>query len=187
MAQPFVGSNYAPTIRPQILAAEEGYSQVLWLFGEKRQVTEVGTMNMFVLWTNEAGERELVTAPLDGTILPGVTRQSILDLCREWGEFKVTERVFSVDELVKAHDEKRLIESFGAGTAVVVSPIRKIRVDDREITIPLDPNDPNSGAGPLAKRCWDTITGIQVSGLFAKREKELNDCCSTAALKARGQ
>lgn len=66
-----------------------GYSQVLWLFGDDDQVTEVGTMNMFTFWVNEDGERELITAPLDGTILPGVTRQSILELARDWGEFKV--------------------------------------------------------------------------------------------------
>jgi len=82
------GGNYAPTIGPQTEAAEKGYSQVLWLFGEDDQVTEVGTMNMFTFWINEEGEKELVTAPLDGTILPGVTRDSILQLAREWGEFK---------------------------------------------------------------------------------------------------
>ena len=64
---------------------------MLWLFGEDDQVTEVGTMNMFTFWINEDGEKELITAPLDGTILPGVTRDSILQLAREWGEFKVTE------------------------------------------------------------------------------------------------
>lgn len=163
-----IGGNYAPTIQPQIQAAQEGYSQVLWLFGPDRQVTEVGTMNMFVFWKNEAGEDELVTAPLDGTILPGVTRQSILDLSRQWGEFKVAERTFTVDEVVRAADEGRIYESFGAGTAVVVSPIRQIHVDQRDIDIPLNPADPEAGAGPLAQRFWDTITGIQ----YGKIESE---------------
>lgn len=61
----------------------KGYNQVLWLFGEEQEITEVGTMNLFVFWINENGEKELVTPPLDGTILPGVTRQSILDMARE--------------------------------------------------------------------------------------------------------
>merc|ERR1711968_271078 len=91
-----IGGNYGPTIAPQMDVMKDGYSQVLWLFGENREVTEVGTMNMFVYWKNEAGEDELVTAPLDGTILPGVTRQSALDLAREgaFGDIKVTERTF---------------------------------------------------------------------------------------------
>ena len=109
------GGNYAPSIGPQTDAAAKGYSQVLWLFGDDDQVTEVGTMNMFTLWINEDGEKELITAPLDdGTILPGVTRDSILELTRGWGEFKVTERNFNMAELTKALDEGRVIESFAA-------------------------------------------------------------------------
>lgn len=74
---------------PQALAAKKGYSQILWLFND--QVTEVGTMNIFFFWINKQGKKELVTAPLDGTILPGVTRDSILSLAREWKEFEVSE------------------------------------------------------------------------------------------------
>ena len=70
-----IGGNYGPTIRPQGDAAGAGYSQVLWLFGEDQQVTEAGTMNLFVVWRQPDGTTELVTPPLDGTILPGVTRQ----------------------------------------------------------------------------------------------------------------
>lgn len=99
-------SNYAPTILPQKIAQSKGFAQVLWLFGD--QITEVGTMNMFVLWVNEQGKTELVTAPLDGTILPGVTRQSVLDLARKWGEFEVSERSYTIHELVKAADEGRV-------------------------------------------------------------------------------
>ena len=82
-----------------------GYDQILWLYWEEMQVTEAGTMNFFVRWTNKEGKEELVTAPLDGTILPGVTRQALLDLCREWGEFDVTERVYTMDELVEAIED----------------------------------------------------------------------------------
>eukprot|EP00729_Bicosta_minor_P019375 gene19375-32432_t len=99
------GGNYAPTIYPQQQAMAAGYDQILWLYGEEMQVTEAGTMNFFVRWTNKEGKEELVTAPLDGTILPGVTRQALLDLCREWGEFDVTERVYTMDELVEAIED----------------------------------------------------------------------------------
>jgi branched-chain amino acid aminotransferase len=85
----FLRSNYAGGILPQALAAKKGYSQILWLFGD--QVTEVGTMNIFFFWINKQGKKELVTAPLDGTILPGVTRDSILSLARDWKEFEVSE------------------------------------------------------------------------------------------------
>jgi branched-subunit amino acid aminotransferase/4-amino-4-deoxychorismate lyase len=105
-----VGGNYAPTILPQMEAAAKGYSQILWLYGNKDggDLTEVGTMNLMVFWKNEAGEDELVTAPLDGTILPGVTRDSVLNLARSWGEFKVTERVVTMGEFVRALEAKRV-------------------------------------------------------------------------------
>jgi branched-chain amino acid aminotransferase len=155
------GGNYAPTIKVQMDAAKKGYSQVLWLFGDDDQLTEVGTMNMFTFWVNEDGDKELVTAPLDGTILPGVTRDTILNLARGWGEFKVTERSYTMAEMTKAIEEKRLIECFGAGTAAVVSPIRLISYHGTEYEVPLDPKNPDAVAGPLTQRVWDTIVGIQ--------------------------
>lgn len=108
-----VGGNYAPCIKPQLDANKEGFQQNLWLFGADHQVTEVGTMNCFVYWKNEKGETELVTPELDGSILPGVTRDSILSLARQWGEFKVSERKFTMKDLVKADKEGRIIEMFG--------------------------------------------------------------------------
>eukprot|EP00922_Rhytidocystis_sp_ex-Travisia-forbesii_P054757 GHVS01081137.1.p1 GENE.GHVS01081137.1~~GHVS01081137.1.p1 ORF type:complete len:360 (-),score=9.84 GHVS01081137.1:84-1163(-) len=86
-----VGGNYGGTIFPQKLAAKEGYSQVLWLYadGEDYIMTEAGTSNIFVFWTNERGEKELMTPRIDrNLILPGVTRQSVLELSSSWGEFK---------------------------------------------------------------------------------------------------
>jgi branched-chain amino acid aminotransferase len=80
-------------------------------------------MNIFVFWKNENGEDELITPPLDGTILPGITRMSILALCKELKEFKVTEKTFKIEEMKKAIAEGRLYEAFGAGTAAQVSPI----------------------------------------------------------------
>lgn len=150
------GGNYAPTINPQSEAAQKGFQQVLWLYGENDEVTEVGTMNMFTLWVNEDGEKELVTAPLDGTILPGVTRDSILAICRDLGEFKVSERTYTMPQLAKAIDEGRVIDCFGAGTAAVVSPIKSINYKGKDYKLP-----EQETLGPLAKRMWDSITDIQ--------------------------
>ncbi|KAI0021792.1 branched-chain amino acid aminotransferase [Xylariomycetidae sp. FL0641] len=125
-----LGANYAPCIVPQLEAASRGFQQNLWLFGPEEYVTEVGTMNLFVaLRDRETGQKELVTAPLDGTILEGVTRDSILSLARErlapegW---RVSERKLTMRELHDASRDGRLMEVFGAGTAAVVSPVRKI-------------------------------------------------------------
>ena len=104
-------------------------------------------MNFLLLWINEKGERELATPPLDGTILPGVTRQSILDLCRSWGEFKVTERKIPMAAVLKAASEGRILEAFGAGTAAVVSPVKLIHFNGVDITVPLDPTNAAAGAG----------------------------------------
>uniref|UniRef100_A0A8C5CQ66 Branched-chain-amino-acid aminotransferase n=1 Tax=Gadus morhua TaxID=8049 RepID=A0A8C5CQ66_GADMO len=79
-----MGGNYGPTIAVQNVALQKGCQQVLWLYGEQEEITEVGTMNLFIYWTAENGEKELITPPLDGIILPGVTRQSLLDLSRAW-------------------------------------------------------------------------------------------------------
>ena len=81
-------------------------------------------MNFFVFWKNEDGENELVTPPLDGTILPGVTRKTIIQMMQEMGEFKVSVRDFKIQEMVKAVNEGRMIEAFGAGTAAIVSPVQ---------------------------------------------------------------
>lgn len=151
-----VGGNYAPTMKPQFLAAEQGYSQVLWLFGENEEITEVGAMNVFFYLINEKTQLpELVTAPLTrGDILPGVTRDSILHLARSWGDFEVSERYATMPEIVKAAEDGRLIEAFGAGTAAVVTPISSIRHKGKDIGISAD-------TGELTKRIWNEITGIQ--------------------------
>lgn len=145
------GGNYAPTIRPQSEAAAEGCQQVLWLFND--QVTEVGTMNLFTFWINEQGKKELITPPLDGTILPGVTRHAILGLTRKWGEFEVSERNYTMAQVKKAADEKRLLEMFGAGTAATVSPVEEIKYKGESIKIPSD--------GKVATRVMNEIFDIQ--------------------------
>jgi branched-chain amino acid aminotransferase len=156
-----IGGNYAPGIKPQIHAIGQNCAQNLWLFGPEEYLTEVGTMNCFVYWKNEAGEVELVTPPLDGTILPGVTRQSILELAKSWGEFKVSERAITIHDIRKALKEKRLLEMFGSGTACIVSPIKEIVHNNESLQIPLDPNDANSQAGPLTTKFNNTILSIQ--------------------------
>lgn len=155
-----LGSNYAPCIVPQIEAAGRGFHQNLWLFGEEGYVTEVGTMNLFTAWVTPEGVKELVTAPLDGTILEGVTRDCVLELAREklvdegW---VVSERKYTIGEVAKAADEGRLIEAFGSGTAAVVSPIRRIAWDGgvggspRDIEVPLQEG---KEAGEIAERVW---------------------------------
>merc|ERR1712137_1228392 len=155
-----VGGNYAPGIVPQREAAKRGYAQILWLFGPNKNITEVGTMNMFIYWTNKNGEKELVTAPLDGTILPGVTRASVIDLAKDWG-MNVQERYVGMNELLEALREERVFECFGAGTACVISPINGVHYQDKDYQIPLDLNNPDAGAGPLAQKFSDTIQAIQ--------------------------
>lgn len=157
-----LGSNYGPTIQPQVLAAGKGFSQVLWVFGEEDggEVTEAGTMNFFALLEKEDGSgQELVTPPLDGTILPGVTRVSVLELAREWGEFEVSERKITMGELERAADAGRLLECFGCGTAAVVSPIKSVDSEGKVVR-PLHPQQ-DEGAGPLAQRVWQAITDVQ--------------------------
>lgn len=157
-----VGGNYAPTIRVQVAAAAKGFSQVLWLVGEQGTVTEVGTMNFFVLWKRPGdGALELVTAPLDGTILPGVTRDSILALARGWGEFSVREGGYTIGQLVDALKGGRVLEMFGAGTAAVVSPVQLLHYDGADYKVPLDPKDPAAGAGPVTRRFWSELADIQ--------------------------
>ncbi|KAI4738512.1 branched-chain-amino-acid aminotransferase [Aureobasidium sp. EXF-12298] len=158
-----LGANYAPCIVPQMEAASRGFHQNLWLFEEAGEewVTEVGTMNLFAAIINKDGKKELMTAPLDGTILEGVTRDSILELARErlvpegW---EVNERRFSVRELAEADKEGRMLEVFGAGTAAVVSPVRNIGWKDSMINCGLEAD---KEAGPIAQRMKDWIEGIQ--------------------------
>lgn len=156
---------------PQVEAAEEGCEQVLWLFGPDYEITEVGSMNAFVFWKTSSGstthhdtllvERQLITPPLDGTILPGITRDSILQLCREWGSFDVLEARITMSEVLAAIASGRVLEIFGSGTAAIITPVHRIRFKGKDYDVPLDPQDPSQGAGPLARRLWNAIVRIQ--------------------------
>jgi branched-chain amino acid aminotransferase len=157
-----LGANYAPCIVPQLQAAKRGFHQNLWLFGEEEFVTEVGTMNLFVaLKDKETGQPELATAPLDGTILEGVTRDSVLELARErmapkgW---KISERYIQMAEIAQASQEGRLLEIFGAGTAAVVSPVRKISWKGHLVDCGLKEGE-EAGEVALQMKSW--IEGIQ--------------------------
>ena len=118
-------------------------------------------MNLFVAWTNEAGEKELVTAPLDGTILDGVTRDSILSLANDRltsAGWKTSQRKITMPQVRQAAVEGRLLEVFGAGTAAIVSPVRTIHYEGEDIQVPLQPG---KEAGPLAEQMKRWIESIQ--------------------------
>ena len=144
------GGNYAASLIAQQKAHDAGYSQVLWLDGvERKYIEEVGAMNIFF---KIAGK--IVTPSLNGSILPGITRNSVLQLCRDWG-YEVEERKISADELLEAQANGTLEECFGTGTAAVISPVGKLRYKDDVMTI-------NGGSiGPVSQKLYDTITGIQ--------------------------
>ncbi|XP_051976902.1 branched-chain-amino-acid aminotransferase, cytosolic-like [Xyrauchen texanus] len=151
-----MGGNYGASIYAQYEAVDYGCQQVLWLYGDDQQITEVGTMNLFLYWINEKGEEELATPPLDGIILPGITRQSILELTSKWGEFQVSERYLTMGELRQALAENRVKEMFGSGTACVVSPVGRILYQGENLHIPCEGNCP-----PIASRLMKELTDIQ--------------------------
>ncbi|EJD55497.1 branched-chain amino acid aminotransferase II [Auricularia subglabra TFB-10046 SS5] len=163
-----LGANYAPGVVPQREAAVHGYAQNLWLHGPEHYLTEVGTMNMFVALRNADGGVELLTPPLDGMILPGVTRDSVLAIAREHVSGKkrldglpdnlvVNERPITMKEVKQAAAEGRLIEMFGAGTAAIISPVDRIGYQGEDIAIPTGPD----GVGPLAGPILAEIQGRQ--------------------------
>ncbi len=148
------GANYAASLMAGEEAKHEGFTQVLWLDGVHRKyIDEVGTMNIMV---KIAGE--VITPPLTGTILPGVTRDSVLTLLRDWGG-KVSERQISIDEVVAAHTAGTLEEVFGTGTAAVISPVGELAFRGRRMVI-------NGGTiGPMTQKLYDAIVGIQYGKL----------------------
>ncbi len=144
------GGNYAASLAAQVKAHDDGYSQVLWLDGvERKYIEEVGAMNIFF---KIAGK--IVTPMLSGSILPGITRNSVIEVCKHWG-YEVEERKISVDELIAAQKDGTLEEVFGTGTAAVISPVGKLRYKDDVMTI----GDGN--IGEVSQKLYDTITDIQ--------------------------
>lgn len=146
--------NYAASLLAAEEAHKEGFAQVLWLDGvQRRYIDEVGTMNIMV----RIGD-EIITPPLSGTILPGITRDTTLHLLREWG-LTVSERPIAIDEVVAAAHDGRLHEVWGTGTAAVISPVGELSYQGESIVV-------NEGRiGDLTQRLYDTITGIQYARL----------------------
>ena len=144
------GGNYAASSRAGKKAEEKGYSQVLWLDGvERKYIEEVGAMNvMFKI------NGEVVTPALLGSILPGITRKSCLEILKKEG-IKATERLLSLEELTKAVENGTLEEAWGCGTAAVISPIGLIEVNGKKYEIN------NGKIGPVSQMLYDKITGIQ--------------------------
>ena len=148
------GGNYAASLIAQQKAHDAGYSQVLWLDGvERKYIEEVGAMNIFFKI-----DGKVVTPALSGSILPGITRDSTIQLCKDWG-YEVQERKISAEELLQAQKDGTLEEVFGTGTAAVISPVGKLRYQDEVMTIG------NGETGPLSMKLYETITGIQTGKL----------------------
>lgn len=144
------GGNYAASNRAGAKAEHKGFTQVLWLDGvERKYVEEVGAMNvMFKI------NGEIVTPALTGSILPGITRRSCIEVLRDMG-YKVTEKLVSIAELVDAMENGTLEEAWGCGTAAVVSPIGELSYGGKEYVIN------NNQIGEVTQRLYDTLTGIQ--------------------------
>ena len=144
------GGNYAASLRAGKRAAEKGFSQVLWLDGvERKYIEEVGAMNVMFKLGNE-----IVTPMLTGSVLPGITRKSCIEILKDWG-YNVTERLLSVDELIDGAEAGTLEEAWGTGTAAVVSPIGKLFYKDKGYVVS------NNEIGALTQRLYDELTGIQ--------------------------
>ncbi len=142
--------NYAASLLAGDKAHKAGYTQVLWLDGvEQKYVEEVGAMNIFFVIGDE-----LITPMLSGSILPGITRDSVLELGKSWG-MPVSERKISIDEVMAAHTSGQLKEIFGSGTAAVISPVGELKYEDTVITVG------DGRVGPLAHKFFQSIQEIQ--------------------------
>ena len=144
------GGNYAASLKAQEIAHEKGYEQILWLDGiHRKYIEEIGAANAFFVIGDE-----LVTSELNGSILPGITRNSIIALCKHKG-YKVSERKISIDELEEAYKAGQLKEMFASGTAAIVSPVGELLYKGERMIIN------NNEIGPIAQEMYDTIYGIQ--------------------------
>ena len=142
--------NYAASLIGQRRAYRDGYDQVLWLDGiEHRYIEEVGAMNIFFKIADK-----VITPKLDGSILAGITRDSIIQLCKAW-HVPVEERFVTIDEIVESYKNKTLEEVFGSGTAAVISPVGKLSYQGVDMIIH------DNKTGPFSKKLYDTITQIQ--------------------------
>ena len=145
------GGNYASSLKASQEAAKKGFDQVLWLDGvERKYVEEVGSSNICFLY-----DGKVVTSPLTGTILDGITRRSVLALVKDFG-LTIEERALSIDEILDGVSSGRLTEAFGTGTAAVVSPVGQFTYRDRTVTF-----GDGKSIGALTMKLYQTLTGIQ--------------------------
>jgi branched-chain amino acid aminotransferase len=143
-------ANYAASLLAGEKAMEQGFTQVLWLDGvELKNIEEVGTMNIFINMKDE-----IVTPKLNGSILPGVTRKTVIQLLKEW-DMNIVERDISIDEVVKKYDSGDLLGVFGSGTAAVISSVGWLTFKDKKMVVN------NGKAGELALKLFKEITSIQ--------------------------
>jgi len=150
--------NYAASLLPATMARKEGYDQVMWLDGiHKKYIQEVGTMNIFFVIGDE-----VITPNLDGAILAGITRDCMITLLRDNG-YQVIERPITIDEVLKANEDGRLIEIFGTGTAAVVAPVEKLKYKETVITLDMSKRQ-------ISKFAYDTINGIRNRSINDKYE-----------------
>ncbi|MEG0741283.1 MAG: branched-chain amino acid aminotransferase [Clostridia bacterium] len=145
------GGNYAASILASVNAKHSGYAQVLWLDGvHQRYIEEVGAMNMMFVY----GGKKIVTPALNGSILPGITRDSVLKLGKKLG-YEVEEVRMDIQDVMADMKAGKITEAFGTGTAAVVSPVNKISFKGEEICIG------DGGIGVITQKLYDTLTGIQ--------------------------
>jgi branched-chain amino acid aminotransferase len=143
------GANYAASLQAALKAKQKGYAQVLWLDANREYVEEVGTMNVFFVFKDE-----IVTPELSGTILPGGTRECVLQLLKDWN-LPVRERKIRISEIIAGLETGELTEVFGTGTAAVISPVGELSFQNESHAVS------KHQAGPLADRLYKEITGIQ--------------------------
>lgn len=145
------GGNYATSLKAQIKAHDAGYSQVLWLDGVHRKyIEEVGAMNIFFKI-----DGKIITPKLNGSILPGVTRDTVISLCKHWG-VPIEERKISIEEVYDEYKKGNLEEVFGTGTAAVISPVGELKWENKIMKV-------NDGKiGEFSQKFYDTVTGIQL-------------------------
>ncbi|GAB6180551.1 branched-chain amino acid aminotransferase [Desulfotomaculum defluvii] len=144
------GGNYAASLMAGHKAQQKGFSQVLWLDGrERKYVEEVGAMNMFFVYGNK-----LVTPMLTGSILPGITRASVLELAKYLG-LETEERLISIDEVIEGINSGTITEAFGSGTAAVISPVGSLYYKEKDYFIN------NEQVGPVTQRLYDKLVNIQ--------------------------
>ena len=162
-------ANYAISLAGQEEAHEQDYEQVLWLDGvERKYVEEVGSMNIFFVI-----DGEVVTPQLLGSVLPGITRKSAIEICKSKG-YKVSERKISIEEIAEAYDNGKLDEVFGTGTAAVISPVGHLKWGDKVMEIN------NNKIGPVSQMLYDTMTGIQwLTRIFCAISMETNPSRNT--------